>query len=85
MGEWGYGEYSKGLHYVFPTRPMRDPVVVGIWLLRICAALPAAVWLYRDGGTVQNLIEQTSTPLFFLMGGAALVLFGLSGRRSRAD
>ena len=64
---------------------MRNPLVVGIWLLRICASLLAVVWLYQDGVSVQNSIEQTSTPFFFLIGGAALVLFGLSGRRPRPD
>ncbi|MCX6607564.1 MAG: hypothetical protein NTV52_28790 [Acidobacteria bacterium] len=53
--------------------------------MRVCAALLAAVWLYQDGAAVQNSVESVSTPLFFLLGGAAFLLFGLSGRRSRAD
>ena len=64
---------------------MRNPLVIGIWLLRVCAALLVVVWLYQDGVAVQSPVEQASTPLFLLLGGVALVLFGFSGRRLRAD
>ena len=64
---------------------MRNPLVIGIWLLRICVALLAAVWLYQDGAAVRNSVESVSTPVFFLIGGGAFVLFGMSFRRSRVD
>ncbi len=64
---------------------MRNPLVIGIWLLRVCAALLAAVWLYQDRAAVKNSVESVSTSLFFWMGGVAFVLFGMSSRRSRAD
>ncbi|GEM_PF-4823112 len=64
---------------------MRNPLVIGIWLLRVCAAMLAAVWLYQDGVAVQNSVESVSPPLFLLLGGVAFVLFALSGQRSRAD
>jgi len=64
---------------------MRNPLVIGSWLLRVCAAVLAAVWLYQDGTAVRKSIESVSTPLFFLLGAGAFLLFGLGGRRSRAD
>jgi hypothetical protein len=72
---------------------MRNPLALGIWLLRFCAAVLAAIWLYQDGAfaasssldTVHSSVDQLSAGAFFLLAGAALVGLGLTGRRSRTD
>ncbi len=72
---------------------MRNPLAVGIWLLRFCAAILAAIWLYQDGAlaastsfeTVHEAVDQLSAGSFFLLAGVLLVGLGMKGRRSRAD
>lgn len=72
---------------------MRNPLAVGIWLLRIAAAFLAAVWLYQDVAqgaqstlhSVERSIDGIPAGLFFLLGGVLLVALGMNGRRSNAD
>ena len=72
---------------------MRNPLVVGIWLLRFCAAVLAAIWLYQDGAiaattsfeTVHDAVDHMSAGGVFLLAGVLLVGFGMKGRSSRAD
>jgi hypothetical protein len=72
---------------------MRNPLALGIWVLRFCAAVLAAVWLYQDGAwaastsfdTVHDAVDQLSAGVFFLVAGVLLVGFGMQGRRSRED
>lgn len=72
---------------------MRNPLAVGIWLLRFCAAVLAAIWFYQENAvaamphfkSVHHAVDQVSSGAFFLLSGLLLVLFGMTGRRSRAD
>lgn len=72
---------------------MRNPLALGIWLLRFCAALLAAIWLYQDGAsaatnsftTFHDAVDGLSAGSFFLLAGIVLVGLGLKGRRSPVD
>jgi hypothetical protein len=72
---------------------MRNPLAVGIWLLRLCAALLAAIWLYQDGAhvatasfdNVHAAVDRLSAGAFFLLAGVLLVGVGLKGRRTSGD
>ncbi len=39
---------------------MRNPLAIGIWLLRVCPAVLAAIWLYQDAA-----VAATSTLALF--------------------